>query len=90
MFNYLLGPLNPLPSDIDLPLDHLPSRSSDRLSFLHTVLKVEYLHHVVCEVWREFFPLLHRKVGDLNLALFGESDGSTGDVMGLPEWDLSL
>jgi len=67
----LLLALNPLPGNIDLSLNHLPSRSTNGFPLFNTVLKVENLHYVVSEMFRQLLPLLHAEVGDLDTSLFG-------------------
>jgi hypothetical protein len=39
-------------------------------------------------VRRQFFPLIHCEVRNLDLRLLSQGDGSARDVMGLPERDL--
>jgi len=51
--------LDPLPGNINLPLDHLPSRSTNRFPLFNTVLKVKHFHYIICKVLGQFFPLLH-------------------------------
>lgn len=85
-----LLPLDLLSGNIDLSLDNLPGGSSDRVTLLHAVLKVEDVLDVICEVLGELLPLVHREVGDLDLVLLGERDGSAGDVVGLTEGDLGV
>jgi hypothetical protein len=63
--------LNPLPGNINLPLNHLPSRSTDGFPLFNTILKVKHLHYIICKVFRQLFPLLHAKVGNLDTSLFG-------------------
>lgn len=58
----LFLPLNPRSSDIDLSLDDLPGGSPDGVPLLYTVLKVEDILDVFCEMLRQVFPLFQSQI----------------------------
>lgn len=83
-------PLDTLAGDIHLPLDDLPSRSSDRITLLDRIFEIEHILDVLGKVLRELFPLVQRQVGDLALKLLGQGDGTAGDVVRFTEGDLTV
>ena len=86
----LVFTIDTLSGNVDLPLNNLPRRSSNRIPLLDRVFKVEHILDVFCKVLGEVFPLVHGQIGNLALELFGKSDGSAGNVMGLTEWNLVI
>lgn len=63
--------------ELHLPLDTLPAGTSDSISLLNAVLKVEdALDHIRLELVRQFSVLLEGNIGQVALLLFCQSDGS--------------
>jgi len=90
MTRSLVLSLDALARNVDLPLDNLPGRSTDRVPLLDRVLEIEDVFDIIGEMLGKLLPLLHGEVGDLALELLGQGDGSAGDVVRLTERDLCV
>lgn len=74
---------------LDLPLNSLPAGPTDRIPLLYTILEIEHtFNHIGFKLVREFTVLLESNVREVAFVLLRQGNGTTGDVVSLPEGNL--